>query len=197
VQQQQQQPPAPTPAPIPAPVVLPPPAVVAPKPPAAASYGDLQKQASAMLGNKQYAEAQALLNKAIALNPDGYQAYNSIAQIELYYLHQPAQAFDHYRAALAKGGVAQLYVFDQRGIEGLLSISRGSAGFTIANDSAHSFAIAAVKEAKKNRSDLVKFGRKGRQTFHIRLSNGQNYNFEPGSPSAADEVDFILSIIGP
>ncbi|MGA2738422.1 MAG: protein kinase [Bryobacteraceae bacterium] len=197
VAQQQQQPPvAVTPAPIPEPVAQPP-VVAAPKQPAAASYGDLQKQASIMLANKQYAEAQTLLNKAIALNPDGYQAYNSIAQIELYYLHQPAQAFDHYRAAIARGGSAQMYVLDQRKIGGFLSISRGMAGFSITNDSAHSFPPSAVTEAKKNKSDLIKFGQKSRQAFHLRLANGQNYNFEPGSPSGADEVDFILSIIGP
>jgi hypothetical protein len=59
----------------------------------------------------------------------------------------------------------------------------------------HSFDNTAVIEAKKNRSDILKFG-KGRQTFHIRLSNGQNYNFSPGSQYSAEEVDFILSIIG-
>ncbi|HXM43589.1 MAG TPA: protein kinase [Bryobacteraceae bacterium] len=193
-QQQQQQPP--TPAPIPPPVVQPP-VVVAPKQPAGPSYGDLQKQASVMLGNKQYAEAQALLNKAIALNPDNYQAYNSIAKMELYYMHQPAQAFDHYRAALTRGGLPELYVIGEHNAPGWLIISRGTAGFTIASDSAHSFPPSAVTEAKRNRIDVIKPGAKGRNTFHIRLSNGQNYNFSPGSPYPADEVDFILATIGP
>ena len=147
-----------------------------------------------MLGNKQYTEAQTQLNKAIQIDPDGYQAYNSIAIVELYYLHQPAQAFEHYRSAVAKGGVAKLHVLCEH-VPGWLAISRGSAGFD-SSDGAHSFGNAAVTEAKKNKSDIVKFG-KGRQTFHIRLSNGQNYNFEPGSQDAGPEVDFILSIIGP
>jgi serine/threonine protein kinase len=182
-----------TPAPIPEPAPPPP---VAPQQPAAPSYGDMVKQASVLLGNKQYTEAQTLLNKAIAANPAGYQAYNSIAIIELYYLNQPTQAFEHYRAAIARGGVAALHVIGDHNVNGWLSISRGNAGFKVTNDSAHSFDNMAVTEAKKNRSDKLKIGGKSRSEFHIRLSNGQNYNFEPGSPYPADEVDFILSIIG-
>jgi serine/threonine protein kinase len=165
----------------------------APAPPAAPSYADMLKQASVMLGNKQYTEAQTLLNKAIAANPAAAQAYNAIAKIELYYLNRPAQAFDHYRAALAKGGVAALRVSLDRA-EGWLSISRGNAGFK-ADDGVHSFDTAAVIEAKRNKAGMIKIG-KARQAFHIRLANGQNYNFEPGSQDPGGEVDFILSVIG-
>jgi serine/threonine protein kinase len=186
----QQQPAPVTPAPIPEPPAPPP---VAPQAPAAPSYSEMLNQASVMLGNKQYTEAQTLLNKAIETNPAGWKAYNLIANIELYYLHQPAQAFDHFRAAITRGGVASLHVIYEHG-DGWLSISRGNAGFK-SNDGVHSFDNTAVIEAKKNRSDILKFG-KGRQTFHIRLSNGQNYNFSPGSQYSAEEVDFILSIIG-
>jgi serine/threonine protein kinase len=184
------QPPAPVTAePKPAAIAPPP----APKAAAAPSYSDMLKQASAMLGNKQYAEAQALLNQAIAANPAGAQAYDAIAKIELYYLNQPAKAFEHYRGAIAKGGVATLRVFYGNG-EGWLSISKGNAGFK-ADDGAHSFDSAAVIEAKRNKAGIVKIG-KARHAFHVKLANGQNYNLEPGSQDPGDEVDFIVSIIG-
>ena len=191
---QTSRPPAPQQAQPPAPVAAESiPAPIAPPPAPAPSYSDMVKQAGGMLGSKQYAEAQALLNQAIAANPAGSQAYNAIAKVELYYLNQPAKAFEHYRAAVANGGVATLRVYCEHA-EGWLIISRGNAGFK-SYGGGHSFDTAAVTEAKKNRSDIVKFG-KGRQSFHIRLANGQNYNFEPGSQDAGKEVDFILSIIG-
>jgi serine/threonine protein kinase len=171
----------PTPAPI-----------APPKPPPAPSYSDLLNQAGDMIGNKQYTQAQDLLNQAIAANPGRSQAYDVIGKVELLYLIQPAKAFEHYRAAVANGGVATLYETCEH-VPGWLSISKGHAAF---KSSAHGFDKAAVIEAKKNKSDIIKFG-KGRQTFHIRLQNGQLYNFEPGSQDPGHEVDFILSIIGP
>jgi serine/threonine protein kinase len=169
--------------------------IVPPPAPPAPSYSDMVKQAGGMIGNKQYAEAQALLNQAIAANPGGSQAYDAIAKVELYYLNQPAKAFEHYRAAVANGGVASLHVLCEHN-DGWLSISRGNAAFK-AKNAAIGFDTAAVIEAKKNKSDKIKFGKAARQTFHIRLANGRNYNFEPGSQDAGQEVDFILSIIGP
>jgi tetratricopeptide (TPR) repeat protein len=82
----------------------------APPPPPAPSYGDLLKQADTLIANKQYTDAQAALNRAIQTNAAGWQAYNALAKLELYSLNQPAQAFDHYRAAIAKGGAATLRV---------------------------------------------------------------------------------------
>ena len=158
-----------------------------------ASYADMLKQATGMIGSKQYSEAQTLLNKAIETNPAGWQAYNAVAKIELYFLHQPGQAFGHYRAALSKGGVATLRV-SQDHAEGWLNISKGNAGFQ-ADDGSHSFDTAAVKEAKRNKGGLIKTG-KGHHAFHIRVATGQNYNFEPGSQDPGEEVDFILSTIG-
>ncbi len=189
-----QPPPQPAPdaaAPAPAPVAPPP---VAAKPAPAPSYGDMLKQAEDLIANKQYVQAQTLLNKAIEVNPAGSKAYDAIAKIELYNLNQPAQAFEHYRAAIAKGGVASLHVICEHN-DGWLSISKGNAAFKSGN-AATSFDTSAVVEAKKNKTDLLKFGRKARQTFHIKLANGNNYNIEPGSQDASKEVDFILSIIG-
>lgn len=172
------------------PSTLPP---VAPKPAAAPSYADMLKQAGDLIAGTQYSQAQTLLLKAIEGSPANWQAYNEAAKIELYFLNQPAQAFAHYRTSLARGGVATLRVSLDNG-DGWLSISRGNAAFK-AENSAHSFDTAPVKEAKKNKTGLIKAG-KGRHAFHIRLADGQNYNFEPGSQDPGEEVDFILSVIG-
>jgi serine/threonine protein kinase len=170
-----------------------PPPTVAKPPVSAPSYSDMLKQAEDMIANKRYTQAQTQLNDAIKANPGNSEAYNSIAKLELYFLNLPAQAFDHYRTALAKGGVATFRVTYEHG-EGWLSVSTAKAAFK-ADDGAHSFDASAVKEAKKNKAGMVKLG-KGRHAFHIRLANDANYNFEPGSQSPGEEVDFILKVIG-
>jgi hypothetical protein len=170
----------------------PPPPVVTP-PVSAPSYGDMLKQAEDMIANQHYTQAQAQLNDAIKANSGNPEAYNSLAKLELYFLNLPAQAFDHYRTALAKGGVATFRVTYEHG-EGWLSVSPAKAAFK-ADHGAHSFDAAAVKEAKKNKVGLVKLG-KARHAFHIRLTNDANYNFAPGSQHPTEEVDFILSVIG-
>lgn len=190
-------PPAQQPAPVAAAPVsqaAPPPPVV-PKAASAPSYDDMLKQAEGLVANKQYTQAQTLLNKAIGANPAGAQAYNAIAKIELYYLNQPTQAFDHYHSALAKGGVASMRVSLEHA-EGWLNISRRNAGFK-ADDGTHSFDSATVAEAKRNKTSKLKIGGKARNEFHILLANGQNYNFSPGSQNPGPEVDFIISVTGP
>jgi tetratricopeptide (TPR) repeat protein len=175
------------PPPAPAQLAAPPP------PPPAPSYADLLKQADTMMAAKQYNQAQALLNQAIQANSARPQAYNALAKLELYLLNLPSQAFEHYRAAIAKGGVATLRVSHEKGA-GWLSISQGNAAYQ-GDGGADSFDSGAVKEAKKNKSGLLKGG-KGHFAFHVKLVTGQNYNFEPTSQSPGSEVDFILSVLG-
>jgi serine/threonine protein kinase len=168
--------------------------VVAPPPTPAVSYDDMLKQAQSMAAKQQYSDAQTLLNSAIHANPAGWKANNELAEIELYHLNLPAQAFDHYRAALTNGGHATFRVSFDHGV-GWLSVSKGKAAFKD-DAGSNSFAMSEVQEAKKNKSGIVKFG-KAHNTFHIRLASGENYNFEPTSPNAGHEVDFILAAIEP
>ena len=205
--QPQASPPSPaassTPAPPPAKtaaVTAPTPQQTAPPPPAAAppsapvvSYDDMLKQAQELIGKGQYAPAQTLLKSAIQANPRAWQAYNTLGQIELYQLNSPAEAFDHYQAALARGGMATFRVSREHE-PGWLSVSSGKAGFK-ADGGMHNFPVSAVKEAKANKLGKLMVG-KGRHAFHIRLSDDQNYNFEPTSADPGAEVSFILSAIG-
>ena len=180
------------PAPAPQQMPTPPPAAAQPSTPVA-SYDDMLTQAQGMIGKGQYAPAQALLKSAIQANPRAWQAYNALAQIELYQLNSPAEAFSHYQAALARGGVATFRVSSEHD-QGWLSVSSGKAGFK-ADGGMNNFPVSAVQEAKANKSGKFMIG-KARHAFHIRLMNGMNHNFEPGSANPGEEVSFILSAVG-
>ena len=182
----------------PAPVAVAPAVAVA----AAPGYDRMVASAEDMINNSQYAEAAQVLKQAIASSPQRWQAYNSLAKDELYFLHDPA-AFGHYEASLARGGGATFYVYhDHQNGEfmntcaGWLTVSHGKASFK-ADDTIHSFPTMPVKEAKKNRV----FGRilsaqgKSLHAFHIRLMNNQNFNFGPSTPTPGPESDFIVKVI--
>ncbi len=190
-------PPPPAPAALPDPPVAP--AVIVPAPVVVAGYDHLLAHAEVLSLNGQYMEASEVLTRAIAANPARWQAYNSLAKIQLYYLNTPDQAFANYRAAIAHGGHASFRVRHDHGGEGLgiacsgwLNVSAGRASYQ-ADNGAHTFAFAPVKEAKRNKF----VGRMdGGHGFHIRLMNNQNYNFAPTSSAPRAEVDFIVSVVG-
>ncbi len=217
-QQQPDQAPAPAPQPVvrpgvtfrvalppppPGPVALPDPpvapAVIVPAPVVVAGYDHLIAHAEVLSLNGHYNEASEVLSRAIAANPARWQAYNSLAKIQLYYLNTPDQAFANYRAAIAHGGHASFRVKHDHGGEGLglacsgwLNVTARRASYQ-ADNSAHTFASAPVKEAKRNKF----VGRMdGGHGFHIRLMNNQNYNFAPTSSAPRAEVDFIVSVVG-
>jgi serine/threonine protein kinase len=180
------------PEPVAAPAPAPPP--ITPPPAPVLSYDEMLKQAQATAKNQQYSQAQTILKAAAQANPAGWKAFNEVAKIELYNLNQPTKAFEDYRAAVAKGGQADFKVSLEHGT-GWLTVSTGKAAFKD-DVGTHSFVLSDVKEAKKNKTGIVKVG-KGHHAFHIRLGGGENYNFEPLSQSPAEEEDFILSIIEP
>jgi hypothetical protein len=196
--QQEQNPVVPTPAPAaePQPITAAAPTPQPTLPPPAApvaSYDDMLTQARDMIGKAQYSPAQTLLKSAIQAKPGAWQAYNALAQIELYHLNLPADAFTHYQAALAKGGVATFRVSCEHE-QGWLSVSSGKAGFK-ADGGMNNFPVSPVKEAKGNKIGKIMVG-KAHHAFHILLMNGVNYNFAPGSASPGEEVSFILSALG-
>lgn len=169
------------------------PAPIAPPPAPALSYDDKLKQAQTLAGNGEYTEARTILMSATQAIPSDWRAYNELGKLALYHFNEPAHAFEFYRAALGKGGQATLKVSLEHGT-GWLSIQKGKAALKDATG-AHSFDMTDVQEARRNKTGIVRLG-KGRQSFHIRLVSGDNYNLEPGSYEPAEEVDFILSIIG-
>ena len=196
-------PPAPVvPAPDPEPaVVAAAPTVVVPVPAVVPGYDHTLARAETLIVNGDYNETSDMLSHAIAANPARWQAYNSLAKLQLYYLDAPNDAFANYRAALARGGYASFGVRHDHGGEqfgitcsGWLNVFHGKASF-VADDAAHTFAFAPVKDAKKNRFLGRVIGESG-HAFHVRLMNNQNFNFAPTSSAPKAEADFIVSILG-
>ena len=224
--QQQQQADDPAPAPVPvatrravpvaaAPAAVPvaaAPVAVAPAPVAAApapvvvatpGYEKMVAQAEDLINNSQYEEATVVLKKAIASNPARWQAYNSLAKVELYFTHDPTAAFQNYQAALAHGGQASFYVYHDHGTgefastcSGWLTVSRGKASFK-ADDGIHSFPSTPVKEAKKNKffGKIFSASGKSAHAFHVHLASNQNMNLAPSSGVPGPETDFIVKAI--
>jgi tetratricopeptide (TPR) repeat protein len=177
-------------APNPAPVNPPPaPSPVAPT----LSYDAMIKKASSMATAQQYDQAQSLLNSAIQSDPSNWKAYSELGKIELYNLNQPDAAFGHFRKALDYGGEVTFRVALEHGLSGSLTLSK-THGSIIDGADVHNFALTDVQEAKRSKLGLLKVG-KGRHSFSIHLTSGDNYNLEPTSKSAEQEVSFILSIL--
>jgi hypothetical protein len=177
----------------------PPPKVVAVAP----GYDKMVAQAEDLINNSQYDEASDLLKKAIASNPAKWQAYNSLAKVQLYFTHDPTSAFQNYAAALAHGGQASFYVYHDLGTgefastdSGWLMVSRGKVAFK-ADDGVHSFPTTPVKEAKKNKffGKIFSASGKSAHAFHVHLMNNQNLNLAPSSAVPGPETDFILKAI--
>jgi serine/threonine protein kinase len=191
----------------PAPVAAAPVAVAAAPVPvvvAAPGYDKMIAQAEDLINNSQYEEATAVLKKAIASNPARWQAYNSLAKVELYFTHDPTAAFQNYGASLSHGGQASFYVYHDHGTgefsstcSGWLTVSRGKASFK-ADDGIHSFPPTPVKEAKKNKffGKIFSASGKSAHAFHVHLMNNQNLNLAPSSGVPGPETDFIVKAIG-
>ena len=54
-------------------------------------YDKMVAQAEDLINNSQYEEATVVLKKAIASNPERWQAYNSLAKVQLYFTHDPTR----------------------------------------------------------------------------------------------------------
>jgi hypothetical protein len=158
-------------APVVAVPVAPPAVVVSP------GYDAMLASAETFISNSQYDDAAALLKKAIASNPARPQAYNSLAKVQMYFLHAPTEAFQNY-------------------CSGWLTVSRGKASFK-ADDGIHSFPTEPVKEAKKNRlmGKFLSAQGKSIHAFHVRLMNNHNFNFGPSSETPGPESEFIVKVL--
>jgi serine/threonine protein kinase len=172
-------------------------------------YESLINQANQFSKRNDYAQAAELLSRAITLDPNKARAYSTLGELQFYFLNQLPQAVQNDQAAVAHGGVATFHVYHEHGggnfalsCKGYLYLSKGGVRFA-AFDSAHSFQAQRgdIQEAKKNRLIGGIVGRRNvpgidLRAFHIKLRNGQNYNFAPMSRFSEAERELILSIIG-
>jgi serine/threonine protein kinase len=175
--------------------------------PDAQGYDGLLNQAKAAWNQHDYQQAQTLLQQAIRLDPEKPRAYDGLAELQLYQLNDLAGAVKNYQAALAHGGEVTFHVAHDHSGEtfatqcrGFLHISPRGVRYVPTDFPAHAFNVARadVREIRKNRM----VGILGRRTssdfhaFHIRLANGQNYNFAPQSRFTDSERDLILAFLG-
>jgi serine/threonine protein kinase len=181
----------------------------APPGPVGGDYDTLINQAKTAWSQKQFPQVQQSLVQAIRSDPTKPRAYSGLAELQLYILGNLSGAMQNYHATLARGGEAVFHVLHDHSAEtfvthcsGFLYVSAKGLRFTT-SESSHSFTAQRndVREARPNRKLNLNFGRQARPSidphaFHIRLSNGQNYNFAPTSRFTEEERNLILSTLG-
>jgi len=168
------------------------------------SYDTLYGQGVSFVANGDPDSAVGVYLQAIKLAPKSPKAYAALGELYLYSAPNLPEALKYYHAAIARGGVVTFHVHHDRGggnftvaTDGRLMLSNSSVAFT--GDGADGFRVprGAIREAKRNKVvGMFAHGQFSVSAFHIRLENGKNYNFAPGSTFTEAERELILSIIG-
>ena len=153
--------------------------------------------------------AQQTLLRAIQMDPNNPRAYNALGELNLYALNSPSAAMQYYQAAIAHGGEAVFHVLHDHSADsfvthcqGYLRISANGVRYQPVPQTSHGFAVskAQVREVRTNREIGLTFGHKRPSiefhSFHIRLADGQNFNFAGQSRSGEAERQMILGLIG-
>jgi hypothetical protein len=181
----------------------------APPGPVGGDYDTLINQAKTAWSQKQFPQVQQSLMQAMRSDPTKPRAYSGLAELQLYILGNLSGAMQNYQATLARGGEAVFHVLHDHSAEtfvkhcsGFLYVSAKGVRFTT-TESGHGFTAqrSDVREARPNRKLNLNFGRQNRPSidphaFHIRLGNGQNYNFAPTSRFTEEERNLILNTLG-
>ncbi len=182
-------------------------AAEAPKPapeppkPAAPRYEDLLQQA-AQAENSNTADSEKLLRDAIALNPARWEAYNHLAQLLLYKLDRPAEAFPAYSKAVEFGGTATFRVFhahkEGEPGEARLNITKETVGLEEPGQAAHSNTVrkTEIKELRANRDALRRLRGNVPSMFHVQLQSGERLNLAGASSKPGLEREMILRLAG-
>ncbi|MCZ2149803.1 MAG: protein kinase [Bryobacterales bacterium] len=169
-----------------------------PAKPAGPGYEELVSKAG--LAGKA-SEAMELASAAIEVEPDRWEAYDLLAQVQLYNNNNFDEAAANYRKSLERGGFATFHVQldgkDGAG-SGLLRLGKNSISY-LDRAGTHTFTARTedVKEFHENRNPIPRFLRGGAAAaFHVRLGNGENYNFGGLSKDKAKERGLILQLAG-
>ena len=178
--------------------------------PVGGDYDSMIQQAKTAWDQHRYPQVQQVLQQAVRSDPSKPRAYSGLAELQLYVLGDLGGAMQNYNAAVARGGDAVFHVLHDHSAEtfvkhcqGFLYVSRKGIRFAPTDSSGHGFTAThpEIREARMNRKLNINFGRQNRPSidphaFHIRLANGQNYNFAPMSRFTEEERNLILGIIG-
>jgi tetratricopeptide (TPR) repeat protein len=160
------------------------------------SYEDLVDQATTALDQDQADEAIRLLSEAVKMDANKPMAYAFLGWASLYGKGNREAAEPFMRQAIERGGAAIFRAshdhdgFFKDTCKGSLFITKNEVTFK-ADDGADTFEAtdALIKEVKTNRLVGVEFG-----SFHLKLSDGKNYNFAPATKRRF-EAQMIINLI--
>jgi serine/threonine protein kinase len=170
-------------------------------------YNGLLEQAKNAWSSRNFAMVQQLLTRAIQIDPNNPRAYSGLGELNLYIFNNPGLAMQNYQAAIARGGEAVFHVMHDHSADsfvthcqGYLRISANTVRYQPVPQTVHAFQAskAQIREARNNRELSLNFkrGRIQFHSFHIRLNDGQNFNFAGESRSDEAERQMILAFIG-
>ncbi len=173
-------------------------------------YTGLLNQAKAAWAQHQYPRVQQLLLQAVQLDPNKPRAYTGLGELNLYVYNNLQEAIQYDQMALAHGGEAVFHVLHDHAAgnfathcSGFLHVNANGVWYEPVDSAIHAFKVphAQIREAKKNHNINIGIGRQNRpsidpHSFHIKLDNGQNYNFAPTSKFTEAERDMILKYMG-
>jgi serine/threonine protein kinase len=196
--------PTPTPAPGPSPT-----GPAGPKQATAAGgdYKSLLQQAAALDKQHAYQDEMTVLDKAIKLDPNQWQAYDLKAQIYLYNFNKFPEARENFLQSLAHGGDASFHVVHDHGAgnftstcKGWLFVRRGSVKYQ-QSDGSKLHHVDAKRADITDVSVVKPFGSQGHgptfdhHAFRMRFDK-QLWTFMPQGQFADEQREMILSIIG-
>jgi len=174
-----------------------------PDPRSAANYENLLQQAAQLDQSRAYSEEVGVLNRAIALNANRWEAYDRLGQAYLYGLNQLAPAQQAFQSSLANGGSVTLHVMHDHGAgnfvshcSGLLSLSKSGAEYT-STDSRHHFKMtrAEILGARNYRPVSTRGKTADRSAFEIRIGRGEDFVFGPMGQFADAQRELALKIL--
>lgn len=186
--------------PAPAPIAGP-----GPSKPAATSseYKAMIQQALELDKKHSYPEELVVLDKAIKLDPNGWEAYDLEAQVYLYNMKRFPEARTNFETSLAHGGNATFHVAHDHGggnftthCNGWLYVTRSGAEFK-SWDSVHKFKAtrSQMSDLRGTRPGTKKGTSVDHRAFLVKVGT-QRYDLAPLGQSTEDQRSMILGILG-
>lgn len=172
-------------------------------PRASSNYESLLQQAAQLDKSRSYSDEIKVLNQAISLDSNRWEAYDQQGQAYLYGLNQLAPAEQAFQSSLARGGSATLHVMHDHGsgnfashCSGLLSVSKSGAEYK-ATDSAHHFKMthAEIQSARHYRPVGARVKTSDRSALEIRIGRGEDLIFAPLGQFADAQRELALKIL--
>ena len=169
-------------------------------------YKSLIAQASELDKKHSYQDELKVLNQAIKVDPNRWEAYDLKAQVYLYNFQQFPEAKENFEASLARGGNATFHVIHDHGggnftlkCSGWLYVMRNRLEYKASDSSPHKFVaqrseITDVKQVKPMGS-AGKGPTFDHHAFLMRI-NKTLWIFQPQGEFQDEQRSMIMSILG-